>query len=130
MTGFVFSTAACVNPRPPYFRLLSWRGVLALSRPVKRSQPLSPCGTFSPSLTLWNDLALSLWNVLGLSPCGTFSPSLTLWNVLALSLLVERSRPLSSYGSSVLPDTWGTFSECMRNVCALVKRLFHNFREN
>ena len=65
-----------------------------------------------------------------LSPCEAFSASLTLWNVLALSLLVERSRPLSSYGSSVLPDTWGTFSECMRNVCALVKRLFHNFREN
>ena len=73
---FVFSTTACVNPRPPYLHLLNWL------------------------------------------------------NILALSHLIEHSRLLSPYGSSVPPDTWGTFSECMRNVCALVKRLFHNFREN
>ena len=81
MTGFVFSTAACVNPRPPYFRLLSWRGVLALSHPVERSRPLSV--ERSRPLTLWNILTVShpVERSRPLSPCRTFSPSLILWEL-------------------------------------------------
>ena len=95
MTGFVFSTAACVNPRPPYFRLLSWRGVLVLSRPVKRSQPLSPCEAFSASLTLWNVLALPHPVERSRPLSVERSRPLTLWNILTVSHPVERSRPLS-----------------------------------
>lgn len=45
----LFPSAELVQRSPP---LALW-SVLALSLLVERSRPLSPCGTFSPSLILW-----------------------------------------------------------------------------